>query len=210
MALEIVSFRLGPMENNTFLVADSETLQSAVIDPSFDSDDVLHAASARGWQLTAIWLTHAHFDHIAGVNAIAGQFTPSLTVALHPADLPLWREGGGALLFGMQLDPGPEPTHLLQHGEVLRLGTQSLTVRHTPGHSPGHVVFHSAANQVVFCGDLIFYRGIGRADLPGGTHSLLLHSIRSEILTLPPLTQLLSGHGPDTTVREEMEENPFL
>jgi hydroxyacylglutathione hydrolase len=210
MGLEIVSLQLGPMGNNTFLIADSETNKAAVIDPSFESDEVVMAASARAWQIMEVWLTHAHFDHIAGVRQITLQAVPPLPVALHPADLPLWKLGGGARLFGFNLDPGPEPTHLLQHGEVLRLGSQELTVRHTPGHSPGHVIFHSAASKVAFCGDLIFFHGIGRTDLPGGSQLTLLNSIHAEILTLPPETQLLSGHGPDTTVREEMKENPFL
>jgi hydroxyacylglutathione hydrolase len=210
MALEIVSLQLGPMENNTYLIADSETKQAAVIDPSFESEAVIQAAESRGWQIVEVWLTHAHFDHIAGVSGIISRFQPPLQVALHPGDLPLWQQAGGARMFGIDMDPGPDPAKILEHGQTLQLGSQELLVRHTPGHSPGHVIFYSAAAKTAFCGDLIFYRGVGRTDLPGGSHSLLLTSIRREIFTLPPETQLLSGHGPDTTVREEMEENPYL
>jgi hydroxyacylglutathione hydrolase len=210
MALEIVTMQLGPMGNNTYLIADAETHKAAVIDPGFDSELVLTAAAKRGWLLVEIWLTHAHFDHIAGVNTLAKQFQPPLPSALHPDDLPLWRQSGGARLFGIDLDPGPEPDRMLAHGQILRLGSEELQVRHTPGHSPGHVVFHSAASKVVFCGDLIFYRSVGRTDLPGSSHAALLESIKKEIFTLPQETQLLSGHGPDTTVREEKNENPFL
>jgi hydroxyacylglutathione hydrolase len=210
MGLEIISLQLGPMENNTYLIADSITGTAAVIDPSFESEVVLKTAQERDWKLSAILLTHAHFDHVAGVETIASSFEPRLPVALHEADLELWRQAGGARLFGIEIDLGPEPQIVLSHGQVLDLGKETLEVRHTPGHSLGHSIFYSAASQVVFCGDLIFSRGVGRTDLPGGSHASLLQSIRSEIFTLPPETRLLSGHGPATTVREEMEENLFL
>jgi hydroxyacylglutathione hydrolase len=210
MALEIITLQLGVMENNTYLIADSESGSAAVIDPSFESEAVLKTVDQRSWKLTEIWLTHAHFDHIAGVSLIASRFQPPLPAALHPDDLEVWRAGGGAFLFGMKMEPGPEPQIALAHGQVLRLGSQTLEVRHTPGHSPGHVVFYSASSSAVLCGDLIFNRGVGRTDLPGASHSLLLHSIRNQIFTLPPETRLLPGHGPESTIKAEMEENPFL
>jgi glyoxylase-like metal-dependent hydrolase (beta-lactamase superfamily II) len=132
-------------------------------------------------------------------------------VALHPDDQPLWRFSGGAPLFGFpQFDPGPEPTISLEHGMILRLGDHSFEVRHTPGHTAGHVIFVVRSARLVFCGDLIFQGGVGRTDLPGGEWSTLLHSIEQEILTLPDETQLLSGHGAETTVGAERRSNPFL
>jgi len=132
-------------------------------------------------------------------------------VALHPDDLPLWRFSGGAALFGLpHFDPGPEPTVSLAHGMHLSIGTHDIEVRHTPGHTPGHVVFYAPASNLVFCGDLIFYSGVGRTDLPGGSWETLLESIRTQVLTLPDPTRLLSGHGPETTVGRERRANPFL
>ncbi len=208
MLLEILTLPLGPMENNTYLVADPQTGDAVVIDPSFDSQAVLDRAAARGWTLRAVWLTHAHFDHIAGVHTVAGAFQPNLPIGLHPADLPLLRQNGGARLFGLQIEPVPTPTLHFEHGQFLSLGQQTagaspIEVRHTPGHTPGHVVFYSADTGVVFCGDLIFYHGVGRTDLPGGDYSALLQSIHTQIYTLPPSTRLLSGHGPETTMEEE-------
>jgi hydroxyacylglutathione hydrolase len=210
MPLSILTLSLGPMANNTYLVADSHTGQAAVIDPSFDAQQVLDSVQAHGWQLSAIWLTHAHFDHIAGVATIqAAQPTP-LRVGLHPADLNLWRAGGGARLFGVQLEPGPDPAVHFEHGQQLALGEQHLVVRHTPGHSPGHVVFYAPQDGVVFCGDLIFENSVGRTDLPGSSQAQLLQSIHQHILTLPPDTRLLPGHGNPTTVAQEKHSNPFL
>jgi glyoxylase-like metal-dependent hydrolase (beta-lactamase superfamily II) len=210
MPLEIVSFQLGPLENNTYLVADPRTGQAAVVDPSFESETLLDPARERGWAITAIWLTHAHFDHIAGIGALTRAVGAEVPVWVHPDDLPLWREGGGARLFGMQIEAGPEPAHFLAHGQSLALGSQQVEVRHTPGHSPGHVIFYAAEAGAALCGDLIFFRGVGRTDLPGSSHYRLLRSIREQVFTLPPATRLLSGHGSETIVEEEMRENPFL
>lgn len=210
MPLEIITLQLGPMDNNSYLAADPLTREAAVIDPSFESQVILETIEQHGWDLTAVWLTHAHFDHIAGVKTLIQAARNPLPVGLHPADLPLWRQGGGARLFGMQVEPGPEPALLFRPGQILRLGSQMVEVRHTPGHTPGHLAFYSAESQAVFTGDLIFYRGIGRTDLPGGDHGQLIRSIREQILTLPPETRLLSGHGPETTVQAELAENPFL
>ncbi len=210
MPLEIVSLALGPMENNTYLIADTETREAVVVDPSFDSQIVLEEAKRRNWKLTAIWLTHAHFDHIAGVKLLSEAFQPRLPVGLHPDELPLWKQGGGGRIFGMHVDPGPEPALHFEHEQTLCLGKHEIEVRHTPGHTPGHVIFYSSEAGVVLCGDLIFYHSVGRTDLPGGNLEDLLQSIHTQILTLPPTTRLLSGHGLETTVEEEKKENPFL
>jgi len=198
------------MENNTYLLADTRSKQAVVIDPSFDSHIVLKEIERRGWQLAAVWLTHAHFDHLAGLNTVVNAANPPAPVGIHRDDLALYGQGGGSQLFGLEIEPGPEPSIWFTHGQVLQLGDETLSVRHTPGHTPGHVIFYSETAGAALCGDLIFYRGVGRTDLPGGSHSALLQSIRSQIFTLPPDTRLLSGHGPETTVKEEMENNPFL
>lgn len=209
MAPEIVRLVLGPMENNTYLLSDSG--QAVVVDPSFDSETVLEVVGKRGWELTAIWLTHAHFDHIAGVQTIQqASGKDPLPVGLHTEDLPLWQQGGGARLFGMNIEPGPAPSIHFEHGQMLTLGSSQIEVRHAPGHTPGHVMFYSVDSAAMLVGDVIFYHGIGRTDLPGGSHDVLMRSIRDQVLTLPAQTRLLSGHGPETTVEEELAENPFL
>lgn len=208
--LEIVTFTLGPVMTNAYLIADPETREAAVIDPADEGLVIISEAQERGWHIGNIWLTHAHFDHLAGAGAVADNIDPLPHVALHPDDYSLWRMQGGAQLFGMRIDPGPEPSVDLQHGQILTLGRNQLEVRHAPGHTRGHVIFYCAAESVVFCGDVIFMGSIGRTDMPGGDFNTLINSIRSQILDLPDETRLLTGHGPETTVGRERRYNPFL
>lgn len=210
MTLEILTFVLGPIENNTYLVADVESGEAAVIDPSFGIRPVVDALEERNWRLKHIWLTHAHFDHIAGTQELAKTASGGLSIGLHPADLDLWRNSGGASNFGISFHSGPEPEFHFAHGQQLQLGTETLEVRHTPGHSAGHVAIYAPSAETLFSGDLIFRFSVGRTDLPEGNHATLLESIRTQVLTLPPGTRLLSGHGPETTVGEEQKHNPFL
>ncbi|MCI0519566.1 MAG: MBL fold metallo-hydrolase [Chloroflexi bacterium] len=208
--LTIVTFTLGVVETNTYLIADAATGEAAVIDPADDGELIVAAAQERGWRIGSVWLTHAHFDHIAGAGAVIDRLSPPPSMALHPADYPLWRMKGGAALFGLHIDPGPEPGVELAHGQLLRLGENRLEVRHAPGHTAGHVVFYCAADKVVFCGDVIFRGSIGRTDLPGGDFDTLIASIRAQLLSLPDDTRLLSGHGPETSVGNERRWNPYL
>jgi len=208
--LEIVEFTLGPVMTNAYLVADPHSAEAVVIDPADDGQVIVAQAEERGWRIGSIWLTHAHFDHLAGAGQVADNVNPPPPVALHPQDYSLWRMGGGAAFFGMRIDPGPEPTIELQHLQTLNLGGNKFQVRHAPGHTRGHVVFYCAEEKVVFCGDVIFQGSIGRTDLPGGDYKTLLNSIREQILTLPADTRLLSGHGPESTVEQERRWNPFL
>lgn len=210
MSLNCVNFVLGPLENNTYLVVDSDSGEAVVIDPSFDCQAVLDEVRQQGWKLTQVWLTHAHFDHIAGVSTIAGSAQPPLPVGLHPGDLVLWRQNGAAPHFGVLFESGPEPSIEFTHGQILSLGKSTFEVRHTPGHTRGHVIFVSQEENIVWCGDLIFNGSVGRTDLPGGDSAALLRSIQTQVMTLPPKTRLLCGHGAETTVRAEMEHNPFL
>jgi len=208
--LEIISFTLGPAQTNAYLIADPDTRDAAVIDPSWDGKRILSDAQSRGWRIAHLWYTHAHFDHIGGAAEIADALNPLPLVALHPNDHVLWRAGGGGALFGFKIDPGPEPTIDFVQGQVLRLGNSQFEVRFTPGHTAGHCVLYCAEAKVCFCGDLIFAGSVGRTDLPGGNWDTLEKSIREQIYTLPDDTRLLSGHGPETTVGNEKKFNPFV
>jgi hydroxyacylglutathione hydrolase len=208
--LEIIPFVQGPVETNAFLVADDKLKQAVVIDPAWDGKLIAEEAARRGWQINEIWLTHAHFDHIAGAAGLVAVVKPAPAVALHPDDLPLYEMQGGAPLFGMRIDPGPKPQIQLTPGHRLQVGAFAFQARHTPGHTSGHVIFYCAQQKVVFCGDVIFRGSIGRTDLPGGSYETLIHSIESQILTLPDETILYSGHGPETKVGIERAYNPFL
>jgi hydroxyacylglutathione hydrolase len=210
MTLKIETYVLGPMGNNTYLLADEETRKAVIIDPSFDCRPLLSAIEKQNWDVQAIWLTHPHFDHIAGIPEIMVDLEMQPVIALHKDDLLLYQMGGGADFFGVNMPPMPEPGQFLSHDQILSLGSHKIEVRLTPGHSPGHVIFYCPKQDVVLSGDLIFKQSIGRSDLPGGNHQILIDSIQTHILTLPANTRILSGHGPETTVAEEQNSNPFL
>ncbi len=208
--LEIVSFVLGPVATNAYLVGEPKSKSAVVIDPAWDGERIAGEAKRRGWIIEQLWLTHAHFDHIGGIAGILDSVQPSPRIALHPADLPLYVAQGGAALFGMRIEPTPAPAERLKHGQTLSLGDNTFEVRYCPGHTPGHVVFYCAAEKVIFCGDVIFWGSIGRTDLAGGDFDTLIRSIKEQIMSLPDSTRLLSGHGGETTVGSERRTNPFL
>jgi hydroxyacylglutathione hydrolase len=207
----VVTFTLGPVMTNTYLVGDPETQAAVVIDPAWEGERIVEEAKERGWKIREVWLTHAHFDHLGGTAAIVNSAAEPVKVGLHPADRPLWGAQGGAAFFGIEsFDPGPEPSIVFEHGMHLFLGAHVFEVRHTPGHTQGHVLFLAREAGIAFCGDLIFQGSVGRTDLPGGDWKTLLQSIQGEVLSLPDETHLLTGHGPSTTVGRERRTNPFL
>lgn len=208
--LEILTLTLGPVQTNTYLIADPDSGAAVVIDPAWDGDLIIAEALKRGWRIEALWYTHAHFDHIGGAAAIASALDPQPIVAMHSADLGLWQMGGGAVLFGFKIESGPKPSIDLASVRTLILGSLTFEVRPTPGHTPGHVSFYCTEESVLFSGDLIFQGSVGRTDLPGGDTDTLLASIRDQVFSLPLETRILSGHGPETTVGDEKTYNPFV
>jgi glyoxylase-like metal-dependent hydrolase (beta-lactamase superfamily II) len=213
MHLEIIRLTLGPLPNNVYLLGDQHSGNAVVIDPSFESDYVLQRVESLGWMLQGVWLTHGHFDHIAGAATIANAFDPALPVGIHPDDMAWYSQGGGAGRFGMSISQPPVPKISFEDGMALRLSPDLapvVRVLHAPGHSPGHVMFYCEDLACLLCGDVIFRAGIGRTDLPGGDLEILLTTIRTKVLTLPDKTRLLPGHGPESSVGYERDHNPFL
>jgi hydroxyacylglutathione hydrolase len=210
MPLKYETFILGPLENNTYLLWDDESLLAVVIDPSFEPTPVIERIREKNLKLNSIWLTHAHFDHTAGIVDLLASTKKPVSIFLHKNDLEIYRTSGMALLFGFSMPELPNPDNFLEDGQVLRVGESSIEIRATPGHCSGHVIFYAAEINTAFTGDLIFRQGVGRTDLPDSNQDDLLKSIHTRVLTLPLETVLLSGHGPSTTVQEEVEYNPFL
>ena len=208
--LEILTLVLGPVSTNTYILCDSDSKEAVVIDPAWDGPVILAESQKRGWEIKQMWYTHAHFDHIGGAAALASALDPTPPIALHLKDFPLWELGGGGMLFGYQIKRGPKPNIDLAKVRMLQVGKHAFEVRHTPGHTPGHCIFYCEADEVLFSGDLIFQRSVGRTDLPGGNSSDLLTSIQTQVFTLPERTRILSGHGPETSVAEEKKYNPFV
>jgi hydroxyacylglutathione hydrolase len=206
--LIIKTLPVGLLQANCYLVGCPETMEGAVIDPGGDAPIILQAAQAAGLTIKYVLNTHAHWDHMAA-NAEVLDATEA-QLAIHPGDLPLLRARGGADFWNVPVQASPEPDVELEEGQVLRVGQLELKVLCTPGHTPGHVSFYEASAGVVFDGDVLFKRGIGRADLPGGDPHALMRSIKAVLLALPSETVVCSGHGPATTVGEERSFNPWL
>jgi len=211
---EIQKWVLGPVATNTYLVGDPATKQAVVIDPAWEGDRIAGEIQKGGWTLIGVWLTHGHFDHFAGLADLVEALSPELPedfyIGMHPKELPLWKVKGGAIMFGISIKKQPRPGHDFQEGQELTVGDLRFIVHHAPGHSPGHVMFHNPQQKILFSGDVIFNQGIGRTDLLGGSYQTLLESIRKWVLTLPEETRIYPGHGPETTVGDEKESNPFL
>jgi hydroxyacylglutathione hydrolase len=210
MTLEIVSFKLGPMQNNSYLLVDLDDRTAVCIDPSFGSHVILDRMRQENWTLAQIWITHAHFDHYIGVTPLVEAFQPHIKVGLHKDDLDLWEKGGEAAGLGVSIDVKVKPSLFFTHHQILRVGNHNVEARHTPGHTPGHVAFYVPDLATLFCGDVIFYQSIGRTDMSYSSTEAIMRSIQTQILTLPQETKLLSGHGQETSVKHEKFYNPFL
>lgn len=198
---------VGPLEENCYLIGAAP--RCAVVDPGAESPRIFRAIEALGLVPEAILLTHGHVDHIAHVAQVAERF--GVGVHVHRADLPYlegpqWPE----LEAMLGARPCPAPSGWLEAGVPLEVAGLALEVLHTPGHTPGGVCLVDRAAREILVGDTLFRRGIGRTDLPGGDGPTLLRSIREQLFPLEGDWTLFPGHGPETSLREERVDNPFV
>ncbi|MBI4455186.1 MAG: MBL fold metallo-hydrolase [Acidobacteria bacterium] len=196
-----------PFYKNGYLLACSETGQTALVDPGDEVEELLQAAEARGWSIQSILLTHAHIDHITGVGAAKQRYP--VPIYLHRADLFLYEalpEQGEK--FGVPVAEAPRVDFFFNDGDTVRWGNLEAEVIHTPGHTPGGVCLK--IGNLLIAGDTLFAGSIGRTDLPGGNYAALMDSIKERLLVLPDETRVFSGHGPPTTIGEEKRSNPFM
>jgi glyoxylase-like metal-dependent hydrolase (beta-lactamase superfamily II) len=208
LKLIIKQLSVGQVGTNCYLAGCEESRAGVVIDPGDEAEYILAEVKALGLTIKYILNTHAHFDHIMANGALVK--ATQATLAIHPLELPLLRQNGGAALFGLMAPPSPEPDLLLAEGDTLTFGTHTFQVLFTPGHTPGHVSFYEAEAKVIFDGDVLFASGIGRTDLPGGDYETLMASINDKLMILPDETVVYSGHGPVTTIGRERATNPWL
>ena len=205
--MKIVQIPNGQFVENCYLVIDEGSRECVVIDPGEEAGLILRRITEAGVRTVAIWVTHAHLDHVMGVPRLRRE--TGAPIYLHPADRELYdhviQQG---LAFGIRVESLPPPDREFVPGETVRVGTVGFTVRHAPGHSPGSVCL--VGDGVVFTGDVLFAGSIGRTDLPGADFDTLIRSIERELLVLPDSTMVYSGHGPETTVGRERGTNPFL
>lgn len=206
------SFAAGPLGCNCSIVGDAVTKQAIVIDPGGDLDEIEARLAKHGLVATAIVHTHTHIDHVGATAEL--QRKANAAARIHEGDqflysiLPIQ-----AQLLGMH--QAPEVAELdtpLKDDEIVRAGDLSLHVIHTPGHTPGSCCFEVRAGEdvVLFAGDTLFQRSVGRTDLWGGDQDALIKSIRGKLFALPEPTRVICGHGPDTTIGAEKRSNPFV
>ena len=204
--VEVLAFETGPLQENAYLVIDRASRDAAMVDPGEDADILIDAVEKAGVQLRAIWLTHAHFDHVGAVKAVRLRF--GVPVFLHEADIAMFEAGPfQAASYGLPFEGDETPRERFVEGQGLRLGELSFSVMHTPGHSPGHVTIHG--HGIALVGDCLFAGSIGRTDLPFGNVADFSRSLR-RIVALPAETRVFAGHGPATTVGDERKTNPYI
>jgi glyoxylase-like metal-dependent hydrolase (beta-lactamase superfamily II) len=210
---QVQTFEFNPFSENTYIVYD-ESGECAIFDPgcyTAAERDILRKFIAEN-NLNPVKLinTHCHLDHVFGNRFV--QDTWNLGLEIHPNEqLLLERFPAVCQMYGIPYETlSLPPAAFIQPQEVITFGKTSLKALFTPGHSPGSLSFWCEDSGFVIAGDALFYESIGRTDLPGGNHNLLLQSIREQLFTLPGETLVYSGHGLTTTIRHEKEYNPFL
>ena len=207
----VASFPVGPLQCNCSIVLDEEAGEAIVIDPGGDFERIRARLEAKRARVVAIVHTHTHIDHVGATAEL--QAHSGAPAKIHEADrflydlLPVQ-----AAMLGLPLPAQCALDGDLVDASTLRVGALELGVLHTPGHTPGSVSFlvKAGGREVAFTGDTLFQRGIGRTDLWGGDGELILRSLRDRLLTLDDATEVITGHGPSTTIGDERRANPFL
>lgn len=208
--IEIIELVVTPFSQNCRILSAGG--EAVVIDPGGDAPLILEELKKRGLILREIWLTHSHLDHCGGVSRILKAHQVPLIA--HPIEATM-RDHVVEVASMYGAPPGmfencPQPDVEITGGEKLKFQDAEFEALFTPGHSPGHISFYNPSGGYVIAGDVLFAGSIGRTDLPGGDHNLLLKSVREKLFVLPPETSVLSGHGPNTTIGTEMRDNPFF
>ena len=201
------TFPAGPFECNCTVLACGDTKDAVIIDPGGEVERIAEIVDQYDLTVRAIIHTHAHLDHIYATRSVKEGHGGA--VCLHKGDAFLY-DGFAmqAAMFGWKVQPTTPVERWIEHGDEIEMGKRKLSVIHTPGHTPGSVCFE--VEGLLFAGDTLFRRSIGRTDLPGGDSKLIARSIKERLYTRDPDTLVIPGHGPTTTVGDEAKANPFV
>ncbi len=210
--LKIKSFEFSPIQENTYILYN-ELNDCIIIDPGCyyddEKDELLQYIDKMALKPRMLLNTHCHLDHVFGNKFVAEKF--GLTLHIHENEKPVLAFApASGLMYNLPFDNYTGDLIFLNEHEKIKLGDDELDILLTPGHSPGSLSFYSEKDKFVVSGDALFYRSIGRTDLPLGDHETLITSIRQKLFVLPDETKVYSGHGPVTSIGEEKTENPFF
>ncbi|GBE06691.1 MAG TPA: MBL fold metallo-hydrolase [Nitrospirae bacterium] len=204
--MEIKKLMVGPLGVNCYIIADEVSKEAMVIDPGDEPDSITDLIKEAGYKITAIVCTHAHFDHIGAVGDI--KKATGAKVLINENDMELYKSAREqAAIWGYEVDDMPDPDGCLAEGDSVNIGSLSFKVISTPGHSPGGICLYGEG--IVITGDTLFQGSVGRTDFHGGDITKLKESFK-RLLSLPEDTAVFCGHGPDTTIKREKEENLFV
>jgi len=202
----VKTITVGAFQENSYLVVDDRSNRAVIVDPGSEGERLVEAIDRSGATLEAIWITHAHVDHVGAIAFVKRKW--DVPIYLHPLDRRLYDAAGlQAQVYGLPFEEPPAPDHEFADGQQIKVGDAEMTVLHAPGHSPGHVVIHG--NGIALVGDCLFAGSIGRTDLPFSNPPQLAASLE-KISALPPETVVYPGHGMETTIGQERLSNPFL
>jgi len=210
--LTVACFTFNHFEENTYLVYN-ENNQCMIVDPGcyFEEEKQQLKQFIEDHKLNPILLvnTHCHIDHILGNDFVMQTY--NLPLHLHKDELATYTGNSVfASFFGIPKPQIPENLIFIEPGNFLEVGAHKFHILFTPGHSPASLSFYEEKENIVFSGDVLFKQSIGRTDLPGGNHSLLISSIREKLFTLSEMCKVYPGHGPVTTITDEKNQNPYL
>ncbi len=206
--IAVLSWVVGPIQTSIYVVGCRTTGKAVIIDAGGNAAGLLEAIDDRDWELTEIWQTHAHVDHVAGLNDVKD--ARDVPILLHQADQPIYEAAvQQGKMFGFDIEPLPSVDQYVEEGDVVNVGKLEAKVMWLPGHSPGQVAFYFEEQGLFFGGDVVFAGSVGRVDLPGCDPEAMKRSLQ-RVKELPDGTVILPGHGPTTTVGQEKKANPFL
>jgi hydroxyacylglutathione hydrolase len=205
--LIIEILEVGPFFVNCYIVGDPESNKGLIIDPGWDAPWIINNVDKLKLSIDKIVITHGHSDHIIALETIREHFGAKVLIGEKDANM---LTDPGANLSGMTGEAfvASPADQFLHENDIISIGKYQFKVLETPGHTPGGISLYG--NGVVFTGDALFLGSIGRTDFPGSSHELLIESIYKKLLPLPDDTVVYSGHGPDSTIGQERDYNPFL
>ena len=208
--LDIRIIPVTPLQQNTSLIWNRETMEGVFIDPGGETDKLMGAADQFSVNIVAVWLTHGHMDHAGAATAIK-QRTGCPIIGPHKDDQWLLDDlATQGAKYGINDAQNVQPDRYLDDGDTLQLGEETFHVAHCPGHTPGHVVIYHQAGQLAFVGDVLFRGSVGRTDFPRGNHQQLVNSITGKLWPLGNDMRFVPGHGPMSTFGQERKDNPFV